>query len=187
MTQPVGAGDRASTAVIADIGDVMQLAFVPADFDATLKLWIETMGAGPFYLLRARHEEFAQFNGRDTRPDLTIALGYWGDMQIEIIRQENEAPSPFREWRQAGHDGLQHICVLTDDIGTARQTMAAAGATIVFEARAFGAAWFYADTGGGPGTMVEVTCHSERSAALMAMIRESHDTWDGSDPVRVLS
>ena len=36
---------------ITSLGDVMQLAYVPADFDGALKFWIETMGAGPFFAL----------------------------------------------------------------------------------------------------------------------------------------
>ena len=34
------------------LGEVMQLAYVPADFDGALKFWIETMGAGPFFAHR---------------------------------------------------------------------------------------------------------------------------------------
>ena len=36
---------------IAEIGPVMQIAFVPDDFDAALAHWTQVMGVGPFYLL----------------------------------------------------------------------------------------------------------------------------------------
>lgn len=172
--------------VIREIGEIMQLGYVPADFDATLEFWIKTMGAGPFYVMQGRLAETSSHRGKDSNPDLTIALGYWDDMQIEIMRQNDDTPSLYREWREADGQGLHHICVLTDDMDRARTIMTAAGAEIIFEGSAIGAAWFYADTGGGPGTMVEVSRQSQQSAALMAMIRDASRAWDGSDPIRFL-
>lgn len=172
--------------VIAEIGEVMQLGFVPLDFDATLRFWVEKMGAGPFYIMRGNRAEFGQYRGQRTDPELTIAFGQWGAIQIEIVRQDNDAPSLYREWLEAGNQGLHHVCLLTDDMVRARDIILSTGAKIIYEGRAAGAEWLYADMGGGPGTIVEVTCHSPESAAMMAIIRESSLGWDGSDPVRYL-
>ena len=35
---------------IAQLGAVMQIAYVPADFDAALRFWIDIMGVGPFFV-----------------------------------------------------------------------------------------------------------------------------------------
>ena len=52
-SRPGGAGLPPMTRKprITDLGEVMQLAYVPADFDGALKFWIEVMGAGPFFAL----------------------------------------------------------------------------------------------------------------------------------------
>ena len=173
---------------IAGIGEVMQLGFVPRDWDAALKYWIETMGAGPFHVLSGNHAETAYHRGRPSDPELTIAFGHWGDtdLQIELIRQDNDAPSIYREWLDEGREGVQHVCVVTDDLDRAHETIEASGAQVVCGGAAVGTTWFYADTGGGPGTMVEVTCQSEQVAAMMKMIRDSARGWDGSDPIRHL-
>ena len=38
-------------ALIARLGTVMQLAFVPEDVEGALRYWTETMGVGPFFKL----------------------------------------------------------------------------------------------------------------------------------------
>ena len=166
---------------ISDIGEVMQLGYVPDDFDAALDFWIGTMGAGPFYVLRANRAERSWYRGAETDPELTVAIGHWGEMQIELIRQDNDAPSPYREWPGKG---LHHVCILTDDIDRAKRITAAAGGEIVFGGEAVGAEWFYAEMGSADVPMVEVLRPSEASTALVRMIRDAARDWDGSDPIR---
>jgi methylmalonyl-CoA/ethylmalonyl-CoA epimerase len=173
----------AHKSLITSIGSVTQLAFVPSDFDATLKFWLETMGVGPFHILKARIET-AKYRGQATVPEVTTALGYWDDMQIEIIRQDNAAPSLYREWREAGGEGLHHVCVETDDFAGAKAIAVAAGAELIFDADFFGTEWCYFDTGGGPGTIVEIIRQSPEVAGLMKKIRDSQRGWDGTDPIR---
>ncbi|HUA32158.1 MAG TPA: hypothetical protein VMA09_01025 [Candidatus Binataceae bacterium] len=36
---------------IAKLGDVMQMAYVPADLDQALRFWTKTIGAGPFFAI----------------------------------------------------------------------------------------------------------------------------------------
>ena len=102
---------------LSALGDVMQLAFVPGNFDATLKFWSETMGVGPFYVLCRNKTEWARYRGVETLPELSVAFGHWNDMQIEIIQQHNDVPSPYRDWRLSGgrstsclHNFGRHRC-----------------------------------------------------------------------------
>jgi len=169
---------------LVDIGTINQLAFVPADYEGTLNFWIGTMGAGPFFELSHSKAEWTTHRGQPIDPDLTIALGHWDDMQIEIIRQHNDAPSPYREWRQGGGEGLHHVCIAAADIAVARAQFTAAGANVLYRGGGNGAEWFYAETGGGPGSIVEVIQHSPASQALMDMVRNAARGWDGSNPLR---
>ena len=170
---------------ISAIGPVMQIAFVPADFDAAIAHWTGVMGVGPFFLIENIALEGMRYLGRPSDCVFTIALAYWGDMQIELIRQENDAPSIYQ-----GCEGgaLHHTCVLTDDIEAAHSIATEAGATILVEAKVGeDGAVFYVDTGGGPGSIVEILQPASGSEALFAMIRRASIGWDGSDPVRRLS
>lgn len=172
---------------IAGLGEVMQLAFVPADFDAALRHWTETMGAGPFFALEHVALEDLKYRGRPSDIDFSMALGYWGDIQIELIRQHNDAPSIYKAWRDEGREGLHHVCILTDDMDEARAVAAAAGAEVVQEGRlAGGGSVIYVDPGGGSGGLVEILQRTEGGQALFAMMREAARGWDGSAPLRRL-
>lgn len=163
-----------------ELGEVNQIAFVPEDFDAALRFWVETMGAGPFFVLRNSIAGAAD----ETNPALDIALGHWGEIQIELIRQLNDAPSPYKTWRDAGGSGVHHICIAVPDLAEAKQLVAQKGMEVLLHGKANGAEWIYVDTGGGPGTIVEIIQHSPASQGLMDMVRQGAANWDGTDPVR---
>ena len=171
---------------IAALGPVMQMAFVPADFDAALRFWTETIGAGPFVLMEHIKAENSKYKGAPADIDFTAAMGYWGDMQIELIKQHNDTPSIYSTWREQGLDGLHHVCIAVDDMQHAREVCAAAGATVLQEAQFRGgsAEVLYVDTHGGPGTMVEIWKGDDAGRAFFAGLRELARNWDGSNPVR---
>jgi methylmalonyl-CoA/ethylmalonyl-CoA epimerase len=176
-----------SRETFAALGEVMQLAYVPADFDAALLFWTKTMGAGPFFALNHVKLEDTRYQGAPVEIDFSMALGYWGDIQIELIRQHNDAPSIYKAWRDAGREGLHHVCILVDDMAAARRASAEAGAVIAQEAKVSGGGEvIYVDTGGGPGTMVEILKPGPGSRDFFAMMREAARGWDGRDPLRTL-
>jgi len=176
-----------SRASIAGLGQVMQLAYVPANFDAALAFWTQTMGAGPFFALDHVQLDDVKVDGVPAQIDFSMVLGYWGDIQIELIRQHNEAPSIYKTWRDEGREGLHHVCILVDDMAEARRVCAAAGAKVRQEGKvAGGGEVIYVDTGGGPGTMVEILRPAPGGAQFFAMMRDAARDWDGSEPVRRL-
>lgn len=169
---------------LRDIGPVMQMAFVPADFDAAIAHWTQVMGVGPFYLIENIALENMRYRGVPSDCVFSLALAYWGDMQIELIRQENDASSIYRG---AEGSGLHHTCILTDDIAKARETALAAGAALLVEADVgTDGGVLYVDTDGGPGSIVEILQPASGSGALFEMIKAASVAWDGSEPLRRL-
>ena len=170
---------------IADIGPVMQIAFVPDDFDAAIDHWTRVMGVGPFFLIENIALEEMRYKGAPSDVRFTIALAYWGEVQVELIRQENDAPSIYTERRNGG--AMHHVCILTDDIARAKAVALDAGAELLVEAKvgADGAV-IYVDSGGFPGGIVEVLQPASGSEALFAMIRDAARGWDGAEGVRRL-
>lgn len=172
---------------ITSLGEVMQLAYVPGDFDAALKFWIETMGAGPFFALDHVALEDVHYQGKPANIDFSLVLGYWGDIQIELIRQHNDTPSIYKSWRDEDHEGLHHVCILVDDMAAARTAVANAKARIAQEGKVSGGGEvIYVDTGGGLGTMVEILKPAPGGREFFAMMRDAARNWDGKDPVRRL-
>lgn len=172
---------------IARLGNVMQMAYVPDDFEAALKFWTKTIGAGPFFSLEHVKLERTRYRGQPVEVDFSMMLGYRGDMQIELIRQHNDAPSIFKAWRDEGHEGLHHVCVLIDDMNAARDLCSRTGVSIAQEAIVPGGGEvIYVDTGAGPGSLVEMLKPAPGTREFFKMMREAHRAWDGSEPVRRL-
>ena len=170
---------------LAALGPIMQLSYCPADYDAALAYWIG-MCAGPFFEMAHVRLDNLKFRGKPSAIDFSMMLGYLGDIQIELIRQHNDAPSMYTEWRSEGREGVQHMCVLVDDIDEARRRAAQAGGTVVQEGTLPDGqgAVIYVDTGGGPGTVMEYLQIGAAGHAGFAVMRDAHRTWDGSDPIR---
>src|SRR5688572_22477831 len=121
----------------SELGPVMQLAYVPRDFDAALDHWTKVIGAGPFFLLENVALDELKVMGQPSAHVFTMALGYWGEMQIELIRPDNAEPTIYRGEYAPG-EGLHHVCILVDDIADARSVCAATGAKVVAEAKVAG-------------------------------------------------
>lgn len=169
---------------IKALGDIVQLAYLPADFDATLKHWTETVGVGPFFLLENVQLGEMKYRGQPSDAVFSIAIGYWGDIQIELIRPENDAPSIYNG-EYGVKDRLHHVCLFVDSIARARAACAEAGAEVLVEGKVGDSGEvIYVDAGGGPGHIIEILQPMDGSEALFAMMRDAARNWDGSDPLR---
>ncbi len=171
---------------IAALGEVMQLAFVPDDFDAAVEHWTKVMGVGPFFLMEGIHLEGMKYKGAPTDAVFDLALAYWGDIQIELIRPRDDHPSIYRgEYADVG-GGLHHVCILVDDIEEAYRVCGEQGAEIVIEGSLGDSRVIYVDPGRGPGSLVEILQQGESGPGQFAMIKQAGEGWDGSEPLRKL-
>jgi methylmalonyl-CoA/ethylmalonyl-CoA epimerase len=184
MTDSTSAVKLDST--IASLGPVTQLAFVPKDFDACLHFWTHSMGAGPFMLMEHIQADTCSYLGEPTEIDITAAIGYLGDMQIEIVKQHCDTPSIYKSWLDEGREGLHHVLIAVDDMSHALDVCRRAGAKLLQRStyRGGNAEVAYLDTGGGPGTMLELWKGDDAGRGFFASLRESARHWDGVDPVR---
>jgi methylmalonyl-CoA/ethylmalonyl-CoA epimerase len=184
MVQAVALDRRGKIMGLSAIGPVMQIAFVPEDFDAAIAHWTGVMGVGPFFLIENIKLPDSLYLGQPNECVFSIALAYWGDVQVELIRQDNDAPSIYQG---AAGQGLHHTCVLTDDIVKARAIAEGTGAKILVEGRVEpDGAVLYVDSGSGPGGIVEILQPATGSMGLFDMIKAAAKGWDGTDPLRRL-
>lgn len=168
------------------LGDIVQIAFFPTDFDAAMKYWIETVGVGPFFVLNDVRLGEMTYKGQPVDAPFTMAIGYWGDIQIELIKTKSTAPSLYNG-EYAVRDRLHHVCVFVDDIQEAYKACAEAGAEVIVEGKVGDdGAVIYVDPGQGPGYVVEYLQPMGGSEGLFQMMKEAARDWDGADPIRVL-
>lgn len=166
-------------------GPVMQNAFVVDDLDAALDHWVNKMGVGPFYVFE--HVQFKEifFRDRPSDVDMTAAIAYWGDMQIELIKQHNESGSIYSEFRNAGLRGMQHMGVITADLDADLANLKPLGITPVqYGTVASGMRFAYVSSDYHPGAMIELIESNDAITGFFKLMKETAAGWDGKDPVR---
>jgi methylmalonyl-CoA/ethylmalonyl-CoA epimerase len=169
---------------LAELGPIMQLAWLPSDFDAAIRHWTETMGVGPFFLMENIKLGNLRYRGQPTDAVFSLALSYWGGLQIELIRPENAAPSIY-SGEYAVHRGIHHVCLLVDDIAEAYEACADHGAEVVLEGDVGETGRvIYADPGTGPGHLIEVLEPQAGTLDVFKSIQQAAANWDGREPLR---
>lgn len=167
-------------------GPVMQNAYVVPDLEGALDHWTRTMGVGPFFLFE--HVEFAQasYRGRDaTDIDLTVAIGYWADLQIELIRQNNDVPSIYTEFAARDFGGLQHMGVVTESVERDLARVKPLGIEPVLHGTTrAGMRFAYVSTDRHPGAMIELIESNPQMLRFFEKMRLAAQNWDGTHPIR---
>jgi len=166
-------------------GDVRQNGYVVADIEAAMKHWTEVLGVGPFFYFEEVPVANFQYRGRPSNPLLSIALANSGELQIELIQQRNDAPSLYRDFRNAGHEGLQHLAYWTETFSADFERALGQGFQVGHSGEIGSDGRFvYFATEHHPGTVIELSEVSGPKGAFFRHIAEAARGWDGSEAIR---
>lgn len=145
--------------MIGDNGWPLQFGFVVSDIAAAIEHWRVTAGAGPFVHVAGIDDNICLYRGEPTSVVLDVALAYCGDTQIELIRQVNDAPSPYRAFLASGGTGVQHFGFWSSDVPAACARLESEGYAREFVCRHPSARHgsIYFDAPGGNGPMIEIS------------------------------
>jgi hypothetical protein len=165
---------------------VRQLAYVVRDMDAALKYWIDVLKVGPFFTIERAPLENQKLFCKATNTDVSIALGNSGDLQIELIVQNNDEPSVYREFLDSGRVGVHHFGLMPEDYGATCEQYRALGHQPAFECTIGGVPLVYFDTVKTVGHYIELWDNHPMFKDLFLTIEKAAQGWDGTDPVRPL-
>ncbi|MGE4322176.1 MAG: VOC family protein [Sphingobium sp.] len=169
-------------------GPVYQNGYIVRDLDEAIDHWVR-MGVGPFYRIPVAFDHYVH-RGVASSPDLEVALGNSGDLQIELIVQRNDAPSAYTEFLARHTPGLQHLSVWTETFDADVARWEAAGFPLVTDAKITGAGrvvFYDTDAPGCIGGQMEVLERTDKAKYVMETVRDAAKGWDGRDPVRRFS
>jgi len=166
------------------LGPIMQNGFVVADWREAAEHWAETLGTGPFFVVE--HIEFAEcrYRGERTAIDMSVAIAYAGDLQIELVQQHNDAPSIYRDFLRDNAPGLQHVGALTDNLDRALDENRLRERIVQDGITASGQRFAYVDTVLHNGSMLEII---ETDAAMLKSfdyMQNAARNWDGTNAIR---
>jgi hypothetical protein len=111
-------------------GGVIQNGYVVRNIEAAMRHWIDVLGVGPWFYIEHLPVSDFQYKGQPSPVDVSLALANSGTLQIELIQQRNDAPSLYRDFLQAGHEGLQHLGYGTREFETDLARLLAMGYTV---------------------------------------------------------
>ncbi|MFT4580830.1 MAG: hypothetical protein ACI915_004109 [Gammaproteobacteria bacterium] len=163
---------------------VRQLAYVVRDMDAALKYWTEVMKVGPFFMFEHCPLDNQRYRGQPANADVNLALGNSGALQIELIYQNNDAPSVYKEFLDAGREGVHHFGMMPVDYAATCAQYEALGHEAAFQCDIGGAELTYYDTVDKVGHFIELWDNNNIYKDLFALVEDAALGWDGKDPVR---
>ncbi len=178
-------------------GPIIQNGYVVRDWRRAAEWWSEVMGVGPFFVLE--HLEFAacHYRGVATRIDMSVAIAYSGELQIELVQQHCDTPSIYTDFLGKAPEGLQHVGVLVNNLQSTLETLnwqryvVQGGETVTGQRFAYcdlrgvavGAAGVaYA---GHEGAMIELIETSPAASSAFEYMKKTAREWTGERPIRL--
>ena len=173
--------------VAATLKQPVQLAYFVEDSAAAAEAMATLFGAGPFFLNRRIELAFGRHRGKPCPFVHTSAYGQWGDIMVELVQQDEEGASPFRDLYGPGETGLHHLAYLVAEPEATIRQCEAAGFPLATHARTLsGTDFYFVDACATLGHMLELYAPEPALTGFYRMVREAAQGWDGSDPVREL-
>jgi len=170
---------------VARLGPVAQIAWVVDDLHAAIEPWI-ALGVGPFFVFQHLKVN-GLYYGKAVEIDMSAALGYWGEVQIELIVQHNAADSIYSTWRDSGQKGPNHILLAAADFAAAQAALTAAGGVIAQEATIPGMAQLNYFDMGPSRPYIEIGQAFPGMIREIGRMRDETNLYDGTRPVREIN
>jgi Glyoxalase/Bleomycin resistance protein/Dioxygenase superfamily len=167
-------------------GVIRQIGYIVQDFDQALANWLE-LGVGPWYVLRGITQT-GVYRGEPCTVTLTMGVANSGDLQVEVIHQDNDAPSIYSEFTSAGGDGFHQLAYWAEDYEAALAAGQAAGWPVVWSGGDPGTAryTYFEPPPGTAATIIELMELTPATIGMGELVRSAAVNWDGSDPIRSL-
>lgn len=170
-------------------GAVRQLGYVVQDIERAMLHWA-ALGVGPwFYREEVTTTEFRYYGQPSALPKLSIALANSGDLQLELIQQNDDAPTLYRDSLRRNGEGAQHVAYWTVDRFDDYVAQLLALGYVEGHAGRMGAnrgrfAYFLRPD--FPSAMVELSESTGGKAEYFEQVRQAARVWDGREPIRRL-
>ncbi|OHV28714.1 hypothetical protein CC117_30005 [Parafrankia colletiae] len=162
----------------------MQVCWMVPDLRAAITAWTGSAGVGPFFWFDGVAFTDGRHRGKAAAfPPVSAAIAYAGDLQIELVCQDDDHPGVFRDMFRGGESGLHHMAVTCADYEAERDAYLATGAELAFEGVAGTSRTCWIDTTPSLGFMVELLEPSQTRDAWFAHMRAAARAWDGSNPI----
>jgi hypothetical protein len=170
------------------LGPAHQLGIVVRDIEAAMLHWTQNMGIGPFFYMHNPPIFDYEYHGKPSALKLRAAFAYSGPMQIELIELVGDTPSSYKEFLDAGNEGLHHLGFISQNYEADLQRSLDAGLEVEQSGKAINEEgdFAYFASQGHPGTVMELIAETDANRQLFEMVQVASMNWDGNEPIRRL-
>ncbi|ACL05842.1 conserved hypothetical protein [Desulfatibacillum aliphaticivorans] len=166
------------------LGPVRQVGYVVKDIEKAMNEWVK-LGVGPWFWTKKVPVEDFQYMGKPSGMEMDAALTNSGFIQIELIQQLNDEPSLYRDFLDAGCEGIQHVSHWVEDFDAKSQLLLDLGYVAGHSGNIGDNGRFaYYVKEDMPGTVIEISEVVGFKGEFFKAIAEICANWDGSDPIR---
>lgn len=165
------------------VSQFFQAAWIVDDLDAAMRHWLALGSTGPFYVNRRFALDSFIHRGQSVPLTLSSAFAQTGPIQIELIQQHSDSPSPYRDAFPNG-GGFHHLCALVEDYDAEVERFAALKAPVIAEGRLRSMRFAYVDARAQLGAMLEFAERTDAIVARFETVARAAIEWDGRNPVR---
>lgn len=165
------------------IGPIMQVAYLVPDLDKAVARW-QAQGVGPFFVTRHPKYVLQEYRGQLRHCDFSAGFAFNGELQIELIEQHDDTPSPYTEFLAEHGYGVHHLGVLSHDLARDSSLIAARGGQLSSRmVSAIGVETRLFDVDHLAGASLELIQATEAVQVGMATMKQMAQTWDGQSTV----
>ena len=133
---------------------------------------------------------FTAFFVENLQLSIVVVEPPWRKIKVgsmELVQQDEEGPSPFRQIYGPGEEGIHHMAMMVDDLDTTYAEVSTMGLCLAARAETLtGTEFAFVDTVDALGHMLEAYEKSDALLGFYDMVKKASLGWDGSDPVRTL-
>lgn len=153
-------------------GKLFQIGYVVPDLDEALAHLTDKLGVPRFLTRRNVGAQNNWFRGNSGDIIVSMAFGYMGDMNIEVI-QPLEGQSTYMEYlKRVPEGGVHHFGYQVDDYSSAEKAMVSRGFSKIQSGNAGPTQFCYFESNDDPGTLAEIVCIGEEGRAMFQSIKD---------------
>ena len=168
----------------SDFGTIMQLGYIVGDVPAAARRWAD-LGVGPFYMLEGQELDNYYFRGELTELKMTMAFGYWGDIQVELITPVNDTDNLYTRALKDAPGKLNHYATIVADLDALLDAHNLGEQHIIQSgSMSSGVKFVYLDEFMPGGLHLELIQSPESAQQGFEGMKAVAKAWNGENPVR---